>query len=389
MQIALVTNLFPPIQTGTSHWVKELAHHLSLSGHHVIVITCSLNRNFSVENIDGCQVYRLPAYHLPVSKLALGFEQFYLGNLPGNGKLVEEILVQEQVNIVHQCGHLLDLDFLVPRVCNRLGIPSVCSIHTIVHFPRNQIIDWFMKLVDGTLVKSFSIRRYDRLIALDAEIEKYAHHRYHHPKIEIVYPCIDPDILDLPRAMVDAPETPFKILSIGHVTTMRHRLDLIKVIDQLNNQGFSIELTIVGKILDNAPVKLTKQLGLENVIHFVGELPRNEVLEIARDFHMEAHWITTPGLGTAILEAMALGLPVMTYAYPGIYGDVPLKDLENIIFATPGDITQISDQIVRLVDTPALRSSIGNRGRKLLQDYLTWPKVVKDLEAIYLNTIMN
>jgi len=387
MNIALVTNLFPPIQTGTAHWVKELAYHLTRVGHHVVVVTCRLAHEVHSEIVDGYKVFRLPSYRLPVTKLALGFEQFYLGYLPGNRQRLEEILVQERVEIVHQCGHLLDLDFLVPQVCKRLDIPAVCSIHTIIHFPRNRIVDGLMKLVDRTLVKWLSISRYQCLISLDVEIAKYIRDRYRHHNIRFVYPCIDPEVFELPTANVLEKEFPFKILSIGHVTTMRHRLDLIRAVDRLVKDGLAVELLIVGKVLDPTPVKLVEQLGLQEVVRFAGELPRQKVLELARNYHIEAHWITTPGLGTAILEAMTLGLPAMTYAYPGIYGEVPLADMENIVFATPGDIPEIASRLTSLANSPSLRAAIGKEGRKLIQDYLTWPKAIRDIESIYAEAI--
>ena len=158
MRIAITTNLFPPIQTGTAHYAQELAQNLARAGHDVTVITCSLINEHSQEIVDGYKVFRLPSYKLPVSKLLLGFEQFYLGYIPGNKRRVKEILVQERIEVVHQCGHLLDLDFLTPRVCKRLDIPTVCSLHTIIHFPRNQAINWLMEFADRTFMNFFSER---------------------------------------------------------------------------------------------------------------------------------------------------------------------------------------------------------------------------------------
>ena len=56
-----------------------------------------------------------------------------------------------------------------------------------------------------------------------------------------------------------------------------------------------------------------------------------QIFELARSCDMEAHWISVPGLGTASLEAMALGLPTMAWTRPGLYEDVPLTDGENML----------------------------------------------------------
>jgi glycosyltransferase involved in cell wall biosynthesis len=383
MRIALTTNLFSPIQTGTAHYTRELAQNLVQAGHHVIVITCNLDATFHEEILDGYRVFKLPSFHLPVSKITFGFEQFYLGYIPGNSRRIEEILNQEQIELVHQCGHLLDLNYLIPRVCKRLKISAVCSIHTIIHYPGNKLIDKLMKLIDKTFVNWFSISHYKTLIALDAEVARYADERYQHSDVRIVPLCLDSTILEYPSAnLVD--EAPiFKILSVGHVTSMRHRLDLIRSVGYLREEGIAAELTIVGKILELAPVKLAQEMGLDEVVHFVGEMPRAQIMEYAREFHVEAHWITIPALGTAILEAMALGLPAVTFGYPGIQGDAPLEDGENIIFIKPGDIEYIAGRLAPLALSPSLRVSIGEKGQALVRDYLTWANVINHFEIIY------
>jgi len=383
MRIALVTNLYPPIQTGTAHWTRELARHLARANHHVVVITCASEGAAEyLENRGPVTVYRLPARRLAASRMLLGFDEFYLANTRRNRRRMSEIIAAHDIDVVHQCGHLLDLTYATPSVARRSGIPAVCSLHTVIHSPTSRVVDGVMKTIDRNLVRRFGPARYDALIALDAEVRAYAERTYEHERIRNVLVTVDDEILEQPPVVVDD-AAPFRILSVGHVTAMRSRVDLVKAIDLLKRRGFAVQLEIIGKICDNRAVRLVRERSLDGVVTFTGELPRARVVERARTCHMEAHWITVPGLGSATLEAMALGLPAMAWAFPGLYDDVPLRDGIEFVRAEPGNIEQIAAQIQRLVERPDLRRAIGDAGREMVRRHLAWPTAIARLERIY------
>ena len=148
-----------------------------------------------------------------------------------------------------------------------------------------------------------------------------------------------------------------------------------------------MQLVIVGKVCDGRAQAYVQANGLESVVSFAGELPRSQVFELARTCHMEAHWITVPGLGTATLEAMALGLPTMAWVSPGLYGSVPLEDGVNLLFVKPGDVDQIAAQIERLIESPHLAKAIGQAGRDLVRRYLSWDTAIRDLNHVYMEAV--
>jgi glycosyltransferase involved in cell wall biosynthesis len=387
MRVALVTNLYPPIQTGTAHWTRELAHHLCRAGHSVTVIACATRATSLEPAQDGpVTVYRLPAHRLRASNLLLGFDEFYIANTAANRHRMREILEGHEIELAHQCGHLLDLTYATAVVAKQLRIPCVCSIHTVIHSPTSRLTDLLMKAVDRTLVRRFGPGRYDTLIALDAEVRAYIERTYHHGRVRTVLVSIDDDVLHRP-AIQAAAESPFRILSVGHVTAMRPRVDLIEAVDRLQKSGAAVELVIVGKLCDSQAHRMVRNRGLDDIVRFTGELPRNDVFELARTCHMEAHWISVPGLGTATLEAMALGLPVLAWAVPGLYEHVPLLDGVNMLFAEPGNVGQIASQIQRLISAPELGRSIGAAARRLVQDHLSWDTAIERIQTIYRETL--
>ena len=61
MNIAIVTNFFPPIQTGSCFWAMNLARAHRKAGDDVVVVTIGTGEQVLTETIDDVTVYRLPA----------------------------------------------------------------------------------------------------------------------------------------------------------------------------------------------------------------------------------------------------------------------------------------------------------------------------------------
>lgn len=383
MNIAYITNFYPPIRTGTAYYVKDLAKKMAERGHKIIVITCFFNSRFSSGVEDGIKVFRLPSIKLPKIRFFLGFDKFYFAFLPGNFSKIITILQTEKVDLLHQCGHLLDLFYFSGRVGKFTKIPTLCSIHTIIHHPSNRFYDFVLKTLDKSIVRTFGVHKYNAILALDNEIRKYVQNYYEANKIY----CFPFGLnFDFSKSMgIQNNEiTTFQITSVGHVTEMRNRYSLIEAVRKLVvEKGIKVHLSIIGKVCTDEPVRLVRKLGLSHVVEFVGELPRAEVLRRLSKTHVEAHWITNPGIGSAALEAMAIGLPVMAYGYEGILCDVPLKDGENIIFINPNDPDEIADKLFCMWKYPDIRSQIGTNARKLVEHCLTWEKLISGLERLY------
>lgn len=84
--------------------------------------------------------------------------------------------------------------------------------------------------------------------------------------------------------------------------------------------------------------------------------------------------------GLAVLEAMAMGLPVITTKYAGV--SELLKDGENaFILERPWDTAKIADIAARLSD-PAIRAQVSDRGVELAAG-LTWEQPALDHLALY------
>jgi len=103
-----------------------------------------------------------------------------------------------------------------------------------------------------------------------------------------------------------------------------------------------------------------EKLGLKGKILFLGE--RDDIPELLTASDI---FVTAPlneGMGRAIVEAMACGLPVVATSVCGI-PDV-VKDGVTGILVSSGDIDGLANAMLTLIKDPSLREKMGEEGRK-------------------------
>ena len=86
------------------------------------------------------------------------------------------------------------------------------------------------------------------------------------------------------------------------------------------------------------------------------------------------------GFGISLVEASACGLPVVA----GNSGGIPdaVRDGETGFLVPPEDPAAFADAICRLLADPAAAKRIGQAGRRAVETYFNWDRVVRDLRAI-------
>jgi glycosyltransferase involved in cell wall biosynthesis len=379
MRLCLVTNLYPPIQTGTSYYVDQLSRAMVDRGHHVLVITCGDGKHAEEREINGVHVLRLPSRKLPANRLLLGFDSFRLAFTPGNVRRAERALRDHAVELVHACGHLLDLTYVAGRIARRVSIPAVCSIHTMIHYPNNRLLDFGLRSFDRTVHHAVAMRRFDYLLTLDKVMELY---------VRRTYPGIP--TIPVPWGVTwnfdsehDPPLDPtLRILSVGHVTAMRSRASLIEAVRILVREGVPCRLRIIGKVCTTSPLEQVKRANLEEHVQFVGELPREQILQEYRACDVHAVWISNAGVGSAGVESFFAGLPTLLWADEDQLGFVQLRHLENCVLIDPRQPLQIAATLRTLRD-PDLRRRIGRNAARMAREHFCWPNVAIRMEEIY------
>ncbi|MEJ5210278.1 MAG: glycosyltransferase [Burkholderiales bacterium] len=187
------------------------------------------------------------------------------------------------------------------------------------------------------------------------------------------------------RAWLDIPPTRPVLLYVGRVAHEKNIGFLLEVMARLTQRLPEALLVIAGE--GPAQEHLRRQaetLGVAAQVRFVGYLDRQTALldcYRAADVFVFASRTETQGL--VLLEAMALGVPVVGLAVMGT-AEV-LRDGEGALIAQD-DVTDFADKVERLLKDHAARHELAVRARAYAQ---TWsaPEMTARLISFYAETL--
>lgn len=131
--------------------------------------------------------------------------------------------------------------------------------------------------------------------------------------------------------------------------------------------------------------RLVRERGLGAAVRFVGAVP-NEALP---DYYAAADIVCCPsivdsrgdteGLPVVALEAAACGLPVVASRVGGMAEAV--RDGETGILVPQKDPAALAAAVVGLLEDPARRRRMGERGRRMVEEEFTWDGIARRFAA--------
>jgi glycosyltransferase involved in cell wall biosynthesis len=383
----MFNNLYPPVRSGSSHFTSMLASMLAERGHEVTVITAQLPGTAEREQVDGVDIVRLPCFVLPRLEVAHRCETLSWTISPSNVRRLERFCREQQFDLLHQHGQIFDLALVSAYLAYRLKMPLVDTIHTPVHHttpPYRQLLPF----LDRTLVKHLIARRADMLVAPDQTIVDYIRERYAHPHVDYIPYGVDPIVADPARGAeirrrLNLGDRPI-ILSVGHVHNLRDRCDLVAAMPHVLRAVPDAHLLVVGSVMTQKPLTLARQLGIESHVTFEGSVSHDHIGDYFAAATVEAHWLSVSlGLGIAAMEAMSVGLPIVTSYTEDALGDDLLSDGENIMLVDRTTPASIADPLIRLLTDRGLRERIGRAGQAVIGRHFSWPTVTTRMERSY------
>lgn len=382
--------MYPPINTGSSFYTRDLAYNLVKRGHKVIVITNFVKGTKLFEIKDKIRIYRLPVIRLPELKIWLGFPYFNFTLTPKNLKKFKEIIIKEKIEIIHQCNNIFDLIFASSYFANRLNIPLICSVTTQIQH-SNLIYNKLLEIFDRIFIYLFFSRKVNQYIALDRETERYINERYKlYDNISIIpYSTPSEESESLTEYERDYKITHYKMISIGHISDVKNRWETMMAWKYVVQKYPQAKLIIVGYLFSKKSASLIKKMGLGENIGLTGRKGHEEIFKylIEADFGGVLFTANVPyhqAFGTANVETMASGLPVIVDADDNFFGDkFPIKANEHFVKAVNRNSRWLAAKFIELFENPRMRERIGKAGQKFVREVLTWDKIIDEIELVY------
>jgi 1,2-diacylglycerol 3-alpha-glucosyltransferase len=397
LRIAMLTNLFHPVATGSSVHVRGLASALVAAGNDVIVITPRLTKQLpEFEVVDGVKIYRIPALHLPKMQIALNFPWLNWTFWPANIRRIGQILTDNAIDVIHVHNHMFDMAFTGAWLRRRRNIPLVVTLHTLIKHASAHY-DFVLGAVDRLFLKNVVIDGADVVIAPDKNMANYAADRFNRNDAELITYGLDaPEPVD--AAKVERVRSEFGlagkrvILSLGHVHAIRNRHELIRAMPRIIERIPNVKLLVVGGIFDESPIRLASELGISDHVVFAGAQPRERIGAFLAAADVEAHWLTqsdaantSPGI--ASMEAMNAGLAVAIVSPQDIYGPNLLRDGENVIVVNRDDIADISSRLISVLEDPERARLIGKNAAAMCTERFSWPAIASQTLDAYRHAI--
>jgi 1,2-diacylglycerol 3-alpha-glucosyltransferase len=388
VRIAMVNNFFSPRPSGSVHLTEGLAKNLTARGHEVLIITAAHKDAPEEETREGYRVVRLPCFAPPKTRLSFNYD-IPVTMSPRNLRRIFRILDEFDPDVVHQHGQFFDLTWMSAIWARRRRVPTVLTVHTaLVHSDR--IAGALLWLGDMLLVRPFIAIGRPHIVLIDQFIDGYVRSRYRiaDDRLTHIVVGVDPSrFVGLDRAA--ARETlgigdRKMILSVGHVIPLqRDRVALVRALPYLVEQRDDIVVIVVGHVFDDTFLKVADELGVRSSLVSTGEVPKDVVPTYVAAADVEGHDFHNFGLGTASLEVMAAGVPVVSVVREDNFPGLELRSWENVVRVPEDDPRALAGAILTLLEDPALAAKVGEGQRRFILDNFSIETVTTQHEALY------
>ena len=223
-------------------------------------------------------------------------------------------------------------------------------------------------------------------------------------RIKVLYQAIDPSEYDNPN--LDSYQRG-KILFLGHLAKSKGYIDLLRCMNKvvahfpeahfyfaggifkgLRNVLFN-EYTGSPLVYEN-PYIMREEIrsgSLNEHYHELGMINGDELINHLRSADIFALPSYSEGFSRAMLEAMSVGKPVI-YTPVGAHAEV-MKHEENGLMNEPGDIKQLSENIVRLLQNQDLRCLIAKHNYRYTRERFDIMIIEKELLGIFNDCLNN
>ncbi len=172
------------------------------------------------------------------------------------------------------------------------------------------------------------------------------------------------------------------VISTGRLEYVKGFVFAFLGIQQLVKEGIDVEYRIIGGGHEVEYLRfLIQRLGLENSVKLLGPLsPERVYLELSEaDIYLSSS--LSEGISNAVLEAMSIGLPVVSTNVGGM--SEVIKDGITGLLVEPYAPDQIADAIKRYIDNPMLKDMCSNNARVLIEKDYGLDRLVQVFDSSY------
>lgn len=222
----------------------------------------------------------------------------------------------------------------------------------------------------------------ERVIAIsEPVVDLLVKHGTPPSKVRKVYLGLDVDEIEYRKPVLHNGTK--NILSVGHIVPRKGHQHALRAMALLKQKMPDVRLRIAGSP-DNPEYfetlkQLLNHLDLTENVQFLGN--RRDVIDLMRQSDVLLLSSESEAFGWVILEAHAVGLPVVASAVDG--PREVIEDQKNGLLVNPGDVQGFADALYRVLNSPNFASQLSETGRNDTLKKFTAEQMVREFAAIY------
>ncbi|MGE5288927.1 MAG: glycosyltransferase family 4 protein [Micromonosporaceae bacterium] len=289
------------------------------------------------------------------------------------------VLSGEPLDLVHaHCGEDLAVLPLAWLAARRHGTPVVATVHlSMRHTLRPATPRGIVLRAAGGAVQRWLLPGADAVIALTPSAARLLRDDGIPPeRVHVIPPGYDPALF-----AAAAPD-PFPGLPrprIAYVGRLVPQKDVATLLEALARPAVRAQLLVVGDGSDR-PMLERRAQPFGSRVHFTGFVPHAQIPAVLRHVDMLVQCSIYEDLSSALIEAMAAGLPVVATRVGGTADLV--KDGVNGLLVTPRDPAALAAAISRVLADPATAARLSSAARRTAAAY-AWPDLARDVLDVY------
>jgi glycosyltransferase involved in cell wall biosynthesis len=308
--------------------------------------------------------------------------------LTGRARNLPRLLQSRRPHVVHLSPYNPGLNLPVSVEAAAMGLPRLTSLVSppIAHKAGDT---WRRRLVVGADRRLLRAADYFHAVSHAVKEAWSAAKGITPDKIIVVERGRSVDRLGTPsearrtdaRAALGLPPRAEVVLTVGRQSPEKGQVHLVDAVAALVRHRPDIELLIVGPPGGaSAALKARRaNCGDPRRIHLLGGSDAVPDLLAASDVFVLPSLYE--GMSGALIEAMAMGLPVVASDLGGVREAV--NDGEGALLVPVGDAAAIAAAIEQVLDSPDLAASLGSAGRRRFHERFTLERIAPRMAALY------
>lgn len=165
-----------------------------------------------------------------------------------------------------------------------------------------------------------------------------------------------------------------KLLWVRSFAAIYNPEQAVLVLEKLIDMNYDATLTMIGPDVDGSLAKVKNLASHKNLnVNFTGRLSKSEWIDYAKDFNVFLNTTNFDNTPISVIEAMALGLPVISTNVGGM--PFLISNYKDGILVQPQDVIAMTNAVAKLKINDDLRKALVTNARSKVEKF-SW-NVVK------------